>query len=82
MSQDFGSDDESYGYDYPGDSGMFLDGTYQVIKWTTHQPTRWVSLIDENGREMWVVGICTIIYVPYFAINYYFIILFITFYDR
>ena len=53
LSQDC-SEDESYGYDFPTESGMFLDGTYQVIKWTAHQPTKWVTLLDEAGNDLWV----------------------------
>jgi len=52
IPQDGGSEDESFGYDFPGETGMFLDGTYQVIKWTAHQPTRWVTLLDDSGKEM------------------------------
>ena len=51
MPQDCGSEDESY-YDFPGEGGMFLDGTYQVIKWTAHQPARWAALLDESGLEL------------------------------
>lgn len=46
------SEDDSYSYDFATDAGMFLDGTYQVIKWTAHQPTKWVALTDDFGKEL------------------------------
>ena len=46
------SEDESYSYDFAPDGGIFLDGTYQVIKWTAHQPNKWSTLIDETGKDL------------------------------
>lgn len=46
------SEDDSYSYDFGAESGMFLDGTYQVIKWTAHQTNKWATLLDENMKEM------------------------------
>lgn len=46
------SEDDSYSYDFTTDAGMFLDGTYQVIKWTAHQPNKWATLVDETGKEL------------------------------
>jgi hypothetical protein len=46
------SEDDSYSYDFATDAGMFLDGTYQVIKWTAHQPTKWATLVDETGKDL------------------------------
>ena len=46
------SEDESYSYDFAPDGGIFLDGTYQVIKWTAHPPTKWATLIDETGKDL------------------------------
>lgn len=46
------SEDDSYSYDFGAESGMFLDGTYQVIKWTAHQMNKWVTLLDEALNEI------------------------------
>jgi len=52
LHHDGGSEDESYGYDFPVESGMFLDGSYQVIKWTPHQPNRWCTLLDDTAKDI------------------------------
>lgn len=44
-------DSETFGYDL-SDNGMFLDGTYQVIKWHAYQPTKWVTLVDAEGKDL------------------------------
>ena len=48
---DCGEDDFS-NYDLGSESGMFMDGTYQVIKWQAFQPTKWAVLLDYNYKEL------------------------------
>ncbi|XP_013412018.1 myelin regulatory factor isoform X3 [Lingula anatina] len=40
---------QDFSYDNPN---MYLDGTYQVIKWQAFQPTKWVVLLEDNFREL------------------------------
>ena len=45
--------EEDYSYPMAPESGpMFLDGTYQVIKWQAFQPTKWTLLYDESMKEL------------------------------
>ena len=44
---------DAYAYDLSNDPGMFLaDGTYQVIKWSQFQSSKWLSLHDDQGKEL------------------------------
>ncbi len=45
--------DDDFGYELPPDpNSMFLDGTYQVIKWQAFQASKWAVLLDQNGKEL------------------------------
>jgi len=44
--------DDDFTCDLSQDASMFLDGTYQVIKWQPYQPTKYHDLLDANMKEI------------------------------
>lgn len=45
--------DDDFSYDLGADANaMFLDGTYQVIKWQAFQASKWAVLCDERGNDL------------------------------
>ena len=45
--------DDDFAYDLSTDpGGMFLDSTYQVIKWQQYQNNKWATLLDGNFKEL------------------------------
>ena len=47
-------DDDGFSYEFCADmaGGGFMDGAYQVIKWSNFQPKTWVTLLDHNYKEL------------------------------
>lgn len=37
------------------DPQMFMDGAFQVIKWQAFQQNKWSLLLDEHGKELYVM---------------------------
>lgn len=44
--------DDDYGFDIPGESGMYLDSSYQCIRFQPFQQTAWHVLCDQNLKEL------------------------------
>jgi hypothetical protein len=44
--------DDDYGFDIPGESGMYLDSSYQCIRFQPFQQTSWHVLCDQNLKEL------------------------------
>ncbi|CAG2056672.1 unnamed protein product [Timema podura] len=44
--------DDDYGFDLTGESGMYLDSTYQCIRFQPFQQTSWHVLCDQNLKEL------------------------------
>ena len=45
--------EDEFSYDMgPDPNSMFLDGTYQVIKWQAFQASKWAVLLDERGNDL------------------------------
>ena len=45
--------DDDFNYDLgPDPNSVFLDGTYQVIKWQAFQASKWAVLLDERGNDL------------------------------
>jgi hypothetical protein len=44
--------DDDLSYDMSDTCGMFMDGSYQVIKWQAYQPTKWAALLDVSLKEL------------------------------
>ncbi len=51
IGPDCSEDDLCYDLTPDGNS-MFLDSTYQVIKWQAFQPTKWAVLLDKDMKEL------------------------------
>jgi hypothetical protein len=44
--------DDDYGFDIPGESGMYLDSSYQCIRFQPFQQTAWHVLCDQSLKEL------------------------------
>lgn len=44
--------EEDFGFDYGQDGSVYLDSTYQCIRFQTFQQTNWHTLLDANLKEL------------------------------